>query len=253
MIEHTIVDAADRVDQVPVSDVFSWGRLTKLAIVVGLLSLGMYLFVAGGSGVAGAMTGRSVTSGVTQFHDVAGTWFDRNNLLQNEPWPRRAHLEVLGFEKGEIRISNETVEQPVHVRAIKWGWADDKAVGGYRAATGADLSHKAALGDNLPELPRSWLAAHPEWTVDRSTSRSPAWDWITCWRSTMSSEQDIFTKLPNVVHDVAAGKTRIMIEESGRKRSPYWKELQQMAEKLGDEAPRCRRCRPTGSTSASTT
>lgn len=237
MIEHTIVDAADRVDQVPVRDVFNWGRLTRLAVLVLVLSLGLYLVVgATSTAVATASAGRFNTAGVAEFHDVAGMWFDRNNLLQNVPWLRRAHLEVLGFENGEVRISVEKGEQDVHVRAIKWGWADDKAPGGYRSLTVADLKQRELLAADVPPLPESWLKQRPAWTVDQVDLKLASMNLPMLQQiQNVIKKQDAFTNLPNVTRIAADGKTRLVIQDQGRTRSPYWKELQAMASQLGEE------------------
>src|SRR5262249_30134625 len=42
MIEHTIREAADRVDRLPVIDVFNWWRLRRLAVRVAVLTIGVY-------------------------------------------------------------------------------------------------------------------------------------------------------------------------------------------------------------------
>jgi hypothetical protein len=45
MIDHTVQDAAGRVDQVPVGDVFNWKRLTRAFVLVAIVTLGIYFAV----------------------------------------------------------------------------------------------------------------------------------------------------------------------------------------------------------------
>src|SRR5262249_27296129 len=52
MVEETIRDAAARVDQLPVREVFDWGRLIRRGVPVVLLTLGLYGLAPAGSVLA---------------------------------------------------------------------------------------------------------------------------------------------------------------------------------------------------------
>src|SRR5207302_88746 len=57
----------------------------------------------------------------TDFHEVACIWFERNILLEDTIWPRKAHLELVGFPAGgEIRIGQGSTPPPLRVRALKY-------------------------------------------------------------------------------------------------------------------------------------
>ena len=91
LIERTITDAADRVEKVPVTEVFDWRRLRIFGWWCGLLTVGMYLLV----GICAAVYGMAVNGAFApvdyfwSFNDTAGIWGDCNLLLMNSYWPRR--------------------------------------------------------------------------------------------------------------------------------------------------------------------
>src|SRR5437870_4503326 len=143
MIEQTIQDAADRVEKLPVGQVFDWKRLQRLWQIAGVATFGIYVF-AGlvfylVSQISGAGYGLRTYAG--GFNDVASIWFERNILLQNTIWPRKAHLELVGFpESGELRIGRDAPPTTVRVRALRWVIADKKAPEGWRALAWNDLN-----------------------------------------------------------------------------------------------------------------
>jgi hypothetical protein len=164
MIDHTILDAAERVDQVPVQEVFNWKRLTNYGLVVAGLTVGLFVLVAVISCVA---AGASVGTFLHRFGDVAAIWFERNILLANTIWPRKAHLELVDFpESGELRVGRNVASAPLKVRAVKWVVADPHAPDGWRSLSWSDL--KAPLVPFVvPELPANWLKQRAAWTVDQ--------------------------------------------------------------------------------------
>src|SRR5262245_512373 len=94
MIEETITDAAGKVDELPLGEVFNWNRLTNAAILLGVLIIGVYLLVGGtASAVDSAYEKRASLAGFGQLHDVSTLWGSRNLLLHNTTWPRTAFLE----------------------------------------------------------------------------------------------------------------------------------------------------------------
>jgi hypothetical protein len=138
MVQETIHEAAQRVEELKIGEVFDWERLTRRGVVVGLLIFGGYLLAGCGFSTVNAVQGHGFTyAGFSQFHEVAQIWFERNILLQNVIWPRQAHLEYLESPaNGEYRIGRGDRGPTIRVRALKYviaGAPTKKAVEGYRA------------------------------------------------------------------------------------------------------------------------
>jgi hypothetical protein len=148
MIEQTIRDAADRVDRLPVGDVFNWGRLRRLAVRLAVLTIGVY--VIGGTGYCLARW-RSAGDFIIRFNNVASLWFERNILLLNTTWPRKAYLELIDFpESGDLHVGRDSAPPALRVRAVKWVIADHRAPEGWRAMQWKDLSR--ILDDPFKDL-----------------------------------------------------------------------------------------------------
>ncbi|HXG12741.1 MAG TPA: hypothetical protein VNK04_23485 [Gemmataceae bacterium] len=152
MIEQTIHDAADRVEALPVEQVFDWKRLRHLGLVVGLLTLGIYLPLWVGHALSAPAQGNP--SGFERFADILAIGVERNVLLQNSLWPRQAHLELVDFPGDEIRIPQNTQPPPILVRAYKWVIADKASPHGWRPVRWDDL--KDLLGEVPPGVPQDW-------------------------------------------------------------------------------------------------
>src|SRR5262249_55457401 len=92
MIDQTVRDAAERVDQLGIAEVFAWRRLRRLGVAVLVLTLGIYLIL----GAVYCLAARArVTDFAVGFNKVASIWVERNILLANTIWPRKAHLELV--------------------------------------------------------------------------------------------------------------------------------------------------------------
>jgi hypothetical protein len=185
MIDRTIQEAAERVGQVPVSEAFNWQRLRRLLRLVGLLTVGVFALCAIGHGTmraidqARAPERSSNSSGfLSDFGHVAGLWFERNILLQDTLWPRRVHLELVGFpQDGELRVGTNAGSAPIRVRAFKWVLADKESSEGWRQLLWSDLDERW-LGIPAPPLPAQFFPSGQDWSVDhvdlvteRATSR----------------------------------------------------------------------------------
>jgi hypothetical protein len=162
MIDQTIRDAGVRIDQLPVAEVFDWPRLRRQGITVAILTLGIYVLV----GLTYCLFARAgISDFVPRFNNVASIWFERNVLLANTIWPRRAYLELVGFpESGEIKVGRDAPLPPLRVRALRWVVADVRAPEGWRALRWSDLTPDL-LGADLPgqSLPAGWN----DWTLDQ--------------------------------------------------------------------------------------
>jgi hypothetical protein len=166
MIAQTVHNAAERVDRLPLQDVFDWKRLRRLGVWVALLTVGVYLLI----GTAYCAAARvSPADFVIRFGDTAGIWFERNILLHNTIWPRRAHLELVHFpENGELKVGRNASPPALRVRALKWVVADARAPEGWRAMTWADLRPEYTGTEIAPDMmPANWRS----WTMDRLESQ----------------------------------------------------------------------------------
>jgi hypothetical protein len=167
LIDHTIRDAADRVEKVPVKQVFNWGRLWRQGFIAGLSTLGVYLLVFLGYVGYSAITETSASTFFWRFNDVAGIWAERNVLLMDTYWPRSAYLEVLRFQDskdhpGEMRVARDEERPELVVRAAQWVIADRGTEGGWRPLRWDDL--KGLVDEKLLQvpLPEEWGG----WTID---------------------------------------------------------------------------------------
>jgi hypothetical protein len=162
MVDQTIRDAAAQVDKVPIREAFNWRRLRRAGLWVLALTLGIYLLVGAGYCL---WTRASADTFPVRFNNVAAIWFERNILLQDTIWPRRAHLELVNFpESGDLHIGQNAPPPSLHVRAIKWIIADRGAPEGWRAMTWADLGRKS-IGVDAPSdvLPADWQNQTLDW------------------------------------------------------------------------------------------
>lgn len=171
MVDQTVQEAGQLVAQVPVAQVFDWQRLRRLAKRVLWSSLGVFfaigvLYVSFESLKPAAWATKSGRDGVGdyfgRFGEVAGIWFERNILLSDTIWPRRAYLELLDFPGEEKRVGRDAPPPTLRVRAFKWMIAESnrkKAPEGWRPLLWSDLSDVldgsvAPVADNLQ--PKNW-------------------------------------------------------------------------------------------------
>jgi hypothetical protein len=154
MIDHTVHDAAERVERLNVAEVFEWRRLRRYGITVAVLTLGVYLLL--GLGYCLAARAR-VTNFLGGFQNVATIWFERHILLANTIWPRKAYLELVSFpESGDLRVGRNAPPPALHVRALKWVIADPAAPEGWRALRWTDLGQLLDIDPTSLQLPESW-------------------------------------------------------------------------------------------------
>jgi hypothetical protein len=167
MIRQTIDEARDRVGTVPVNEVFNWRRLRRMAA----LAVGLFVLVVVAGFVAfaaGTKTADPVRFG-WKFAHVTGTFLERNVLIRNVPWPRRAHLEFIGFDSADRRIPKDSAETTVKVKAYRWVIADRTAPMGWRPLAWGDLNDSLA-GGSVPQLP----ARAFEIATDKELTGDPA-------------------------------------------------------------------------------
>lgn len=166
MLEQTAQDAADRVSELPVNEVFDWKRLRNYGLAVAGFTLGLYLLVGIGAFALRGGEGNHLGAGFNDVNDVAMIWFERNILLVDTIWPRKCHLELVDFPGNVLHVGHGQVPPPIRVRALKWVIAEKdrkKAPEGWRALNWTDLH---TLGVTLPTdlqgedgMPEEWRSA----------------------------------------------------------------------------------------------
>ena len=164
MIDQTIRDAAVNVAELPIAEVFNWRRLWRYVGALAALTAG--LFLLSGAAYAGYSAWRhgkpSLARFGPRFGEVAGIWFERNILLRDTIWPRRAHLELLDVPvSGELKIGRDAPPPNVRLRAWEWVIADSnrsRAPEGWRPLVWSDLTPKL-LGAEPPPRPADWQSS----------------------------------------------------------------------------------------------
>lgn len=162
MIDQTIQDASERLAQVHISDVFNWKRLVRYAALVVVLTVGLYGLVAASVCTVESIRDHEQAAGfggfVRNFNHVAGIWFERNILLRDIIWPRRAYLVVLDFPDEEKKIGRDAPALTLNVRALKYVIADSNrkaAPEGWRELRWSDLNQ--FFPNSVPALPPKLL------------------------------------------------------------------------------------------------
>jgi hypothetical protein len=120
-----------------------------------------------------------------EFNYVAGTWFERNVLLQERRyWLGNEYLELIRFagnEQGEMRVARDEYRPDVYVRAVKWVIADrgPDAPEGWRSLRWSDLPNLLDADALKVGLPADW----PGWVIDLDDldARVPAGVLPTDW------------------------------------------------------------------------
>jgi hypothetical protein len=169
MLQLTIDDAAERVHKIPLSEVFNWTRLTRHALALAFITLGFYICAGVGYCIIHRPAG--VGAFVHDFNDTAIIWFQRNILLMDTIWPRRAQLELLDFPDEDLKIGLGAPPPMLHVRALKWVVADSnrrRAPEGWRALSWEDLMKKKDLvgGVTVPAVEAPFEPPNWRGTVD---------------------------------------------------------------------------------------
>ena len=173
MLEKTIQEAADTLKKLPIASVFNWGRLFRLWLLVGVTTFGFLFVNVAFFWASSAVLAKEPIDPISfgwRFYDVASIWTERNILMQNTYWPRRAHLEIARFQpsredgkENEMRVAKDDERPELQVRAIEWVIADRNEPSGWRALTWKDLSERGLIeqdlldGVQVPELFEHWL------------------------------------------------------------------------------------------------
>ncbi len=175
MLDRTIREAAERVEKLPVHEVFNWGRLYRQLGIAVAVSVGMYFLVGIASCAVAGATGGSASplSFFWEFNHVAGTWVQRNIFLQEHRyWLGNEYLELVRFpevkkgpdDPGSMRVARDEYRPDVYVRAVKWVVADrgPDAPEGWRGLRWSDLPNLLEASLLSVNLPADWSG----WVID---------------------------------------------------------------------------------------
>src|SRR5262249_21005499 len=93
------------------------------------------------------------------LHDASVFWAERNLLLWDVYWPRKAFLKVVTPSREELRVGHDKTLN-VQVRAYRTLVFDRHARGGWRPATWQDLMDRRDLLAEAPaDVPGDWKDA----------------------------------------------------------------------------------------------
>jgi hypothetical protein len=171
MLDKTIRDAADRVERLPVHEVFNWARLYWRMIWAGVALVGTYIVVAITCCIVAAAQGGSANplDFFFRFNYVASTWVERDVFLQSHRyWLGNEFLTVPRFPRsGELRVARDEARPDVQIHGVRWILADrgPDAPEGWRALRWSDLAPRGLVDAALlqkVQLPRDF----PGWRVD---------------------------------------------------------------------------------------
>ena len=166
MVDETIVEAAQRVEKLPIKEVFNWKRLWVMGFLIFFLTVVMYFFMAAGFVTAGYFLEKEgPTASFSDYNDILGIWFERNVLMQNTIWPRKAHLVFIEPEDAHLRIGRDKQPPPIRVRAWEYVFADTHAREGWRLLAWKDLEDtklKLLSDQKAAVAPGDWKLRDPK-------------------------------------------------------------------------------------------
>ncbi|MBI1915039.1 MAG: hypothetical protein HYS12_09930 [Planctomycetes bacterium] len=229
MVEETIHQAAQRVDQIHLGEVFRWSRLALWGITAVLLTFVAYGLAGGGAMAVDALNDKEASAGTsfTELNHVASIWFERNVLLDNEPWPGgvmivrpvgvllkerkgrklvEQHRFVLFPDSGEVKVGKGG-EVTVQALAYEFALYDRNAPGRWRPVRLDDLRTKTLDVGDVPaaaDLPRDWVPLNDAFGLTIEDARYHA---LKSGGKIKDRIAEIAGKLRELAKDPARGRT----------------------------------------------
>jgi hypothetical protein len=151
MVRQTINEARERVGKVPVNEVFNWRRLRLMTLLLVGWVVGLIVFGLGGYALAaGEFNARNAA---WKSYHTAAILVERDVLLRDTPWPRRALLVLQGDAAKEtgIRIARDGAAPQVRVKAYRWVYEDRSQFDGWRPLKWSDVK-QSLVGIGVPDL-----------------------------------------------------------------------------------------------------
>lgn len=150
MIRQTIDEARERVGTVPVQEVFNWRRLWLMGLIVVGLLLGVMVFAYASYAIA--TRSASPTRAGWKLYHVTHTLAERDLLLRDTPWPRRALLSLDDKSRNGLRAPKDGAAPQVRVRSYRWVIADRTVPDGWRPLMWSDVTEDL-VGMSIPKVP----------------------------------------------------------------------------------------------------
>ena len=150
MIRQTITEAREKIGQVEVNEVFNWRRLRTMTLV----AIGIPLAIVAIAFASHAISTRSddpVRAGWKLYH-VSTIVGERDLLLWDTPWPRRALLELQGDAKSGLRVARDGTPPRIRVKSYQWVIADRSKADGWRPIMWSEVNEKL-VGMSVPAVP----------------------------------------------------------------------------------------------------
>jgi len=150
MVRQTIAEARERLGAVDVHAVFNWRRLRVMA----LLAIGIPLAIVAIGFAAHAISAREVQPrhAAWKFYHVGAIIGERDLLLWDTPWPRRALLELQGDAKDGLRVARDGSPPRVRVKSYQWVIADRSRPDGWRPLMWSEVN-QSLVGFDVPAVP----------------------------------------------------------------------------------------------------
>jgi len=241
MIRKTIEEARERVAKLPVSQAFNWRRLRVMAMlavgsVLGLLSFGFASHAVAAGEVQPARA-------AWKCYHVSMILAERDVLMLNTPWPRRALVELLDVSERGIRVARGGKPR-VRVKVYRWVIADRSKPDGWRPLMWSDVT-ESFVGIPVPQFPTnssdpnqkvSLPGTFEEWTADSVLEDESIRGQLNnaMGLDGYESLQKVFEKLEEMADSPSYGRTlrklgkpeKVSLEYTGLKRRVPGGELQ---------------------------
>ena len=150
MIRQTITEARERVGTVDVHAVFNWRRLRLMA----LLAVGIPLAIVAIAFAAHAISARDVqpARAAWKLYHVSTIVGERDLLLWDTPWPRRALLDLQGDAREGLRVARDGSPPRVRVKSYQWVVVDRSHPDGWRPLMWNEVN-ESLVGMPVPAVP----------------------------------------------------------------------------------------------------
>lgn len=159
MIRQTIAEARKRVGQVAVREVFNWKRLQRMtagAIGIPLLTVLLSFAIH-----AVAVQGFQPRAAAWKLWHVTTLLVERDILLWDTPWPRRALLIPDEATAQGLRIARDGGVAQLRAYSYRWVIADRSRPEGWRPLLWSDVTENW-IGQSVPAIPFSLLSLSDE-------------------------------------------------------------------------------------------
>jgi hypothetical protein len=154
MIRQTIAEARELVGQVAVREVFNWQRLWRMGLVAVAIPLVTMALAFGVHAVSvGALQPRQAA---WKLWHITTLLVERDVLLWDTPWPRRALLIPDETTARGLRIARDGGVARLRVHSYRWVIADPDRLEGWRPLLWSDITSQL-LGRPVPNLPLALL------------------------------------------------------------------------------------------------